>query len=190
MKVYIGRYPGHTDSVQLDLFTNEPTTDYHREVSVEIDPWDTWNMDSTLGYIILPMLKQIKAAKHSSPSVELTDVPEHLHPTNVDEYGTDNTHHERWEYIMDEMIFAFEHVRDDGMEQFYIVPPMIDFEKMGNHKETKPVREAFDGEEYFTLDSLDWYTPGQLDEEGYKKHQERIQHGFTMFGKYYQSLWD
>ena len=29
-----------------------------------------------------------------------------------------------------------------------------------------------------------------FDDEGYKKHQERITNGLKLFGKYYQALWD
>jgi hypothetical protein len=42
MKVYIGPYKKTSDE---------------RKIDVRIDKYDTWNMDSTLAYIILPMLK-------------------------------------------------------------------------------------------------------------------------------------
>ena len=37
---------------------------------VKIDYWDTWSMDHTLSYIIVPMLKQLKATKHGAPYVD------------------------------------------------------------------------------------------------------------------------
>ena len=42
MKVYIGRYPKDPNKEQ--------------KVNVQIDKWDTWNMDATLAHIIVPML--------------------------------------------------------------------------------------------------------------------------------------
>lgn len=91
---------------------------------VKIDRWDTWSMDSTLSKIILPMLKQIKATKHGSPHVEDEDVPEYLrsHMAQPKEYewDTDSLWHMRWEWVLDEMIFAFEKLNEEDWEQeFY-----------------------------------------------------------------------
>ena len=97
MKVYIGRYPKDTNKEQ--------------KVNVQIDKWDTWNMDATLAHIIVPMLKQLKATKHGAPLVHDEDVPEELHrPVGYDHdsYDTDDNWFKRWDYVMDEMIFAFE----------------------------------------------------------------------------------
>jgi hypothetical protein len=33
-------------------------------------------------------------------------------------------------------------------------------------------------------------TPSRFDKEGYNKYRERINNGFRLFGKYYESLWD
>ena len=99
----------------------------HRKVYVRIDKCDTWGMDSTLALIILPMLKQLKATKHGSPLIDDEDVPENLHMTkkemDIFHYGDDRyTKQEvevadvkffaRWEYILDEMIWAFEQIID------------------------------------------------------------------------------
>ena len=45
-----------------------PKIDY-----VKIDHWDTWSMDHTLSYIILPMLKQLRNTKHGYPVVDEDD---------------------------------------------------------------------------------------------------------------------
>ena len=92
---------------------------------VKIDRYDTWSMDHTLADIILPMLKQLRDTKHGSPLVDLEDVPEELRMVgyedassqytldldNPEEYGKDSWEltHRRWEWVLDEMIFAFEH---------------------------------------------------------------------------------
>jgi hypothetical protein len=91
---------------------------------VKIDRWDTWSMDSTLTKIILPMLKQLKANKGGSPNVDDADVPEYLrsHMAQPKEYewDTDDLWHMRWQWVMDEMIFAFEKLNEDDWEQeFY-----------------------------------------------------------------------
>lgn len=80
---------------------------------VHIDEWDTWNMDSTLAHIILPMLKQLKETKQGAPAVELEDVPERLHPSSeqisiILQGETDDNYFKRWDYVLDEMIWAFQ----------------------------------------------------------------------------------
>jgi hypothetical protein len=54
---------------------------------IKIDRWDTWNMDSTLAPIILPMLKQLREDKHGSGIVDIEDVPEHLRCNTTEDYG-------------------------------------------------------------------------------------------------------
>ena len=52
MKVNIGPYPKKAQ----------------RRVSVEISRSDTFSMDSTLAYVVLPMLIQLKQTKHGVPT--------------------------------------------------------------------------------------------------------------------------
>ena len=88
-----------------------------RKIKVTIHDEDLWAMDRTLGYIILPMLKRLKEIKHGSPFVDYEDVPENLRPTEEanDSNGyTDNTIHERWAYVLDEMIWSFEQITNDS----------------------------------------------------------------------------
>lgn len=72
-----------------------------RKINIQIDHYDTWNMDHTLALIIVPMLKQLKETKHGSPNTDLEDVPENLRDSDV---------HVRWDWIMNEMIWAFEQI--------------------------------------------------------------------------------
>ena len=77
---------------------------------VIIHPWDTYSMDHTLAIIILPMLKQLKAEKHGGPHVDDPDVPVELRVPSgfVSENGDVDPHwFARWDYVMDEMIYAF-----------------------------------------------------------------------------------
>lgn len=93
-----------------------------RTEKVRIDQYDTWSMDHTLAVIILPMLKQLKATKHGSPAVDDKDVPKHLRSTVKpadDEYDIDGLFHQRWDWVMDEMIWAFEQIVDDNSDAVY-----------------------------------------------------------------------
>lgn len=163
---------------------------YPRIEYVKIDRWDTWNMDSTLSPIILPMLRQLKATKHGAPLVDDEDVPEHLRSTAAEpkenEWDTDSNHFDRWDWVMSEMIFAFECKVDDSWEDAFRegnidmiwVPVDADGNEVprGEHK-------------YFRMDHgpNDTY---KCDYEGMKLVQQRIDNGFRLFGKYYQALWD
>lgn len=91
---------------------NEYYTKLSRLTFIHIDSHDLFNMDYTLAQIILPMLKKLKQVKHGSPDVKNEDVPEHLRSDchqflngEVDKY-----YHERWDYVLNEMIFAFEYL--------------------------------------------------------------------------------
>ena len=106
MKIKIGNYP--TYRFYHRWLGLEPK----QKISVKIDPWDTWNMDCTLAYIVLPMLKQLQETKHGSHQVDLKDVPESLHQSD-NELEVNSTD-EQWDYIIDEMIWVFEQkCRDD-----------------------------------------------------------------------------
>jgi len=152
-----------------------------RKIKVHIDPWDTWSMDHTLAHIVLPMLKQLKATKHGAPYVDPKDCPPELQPKKQtkkqkDNGETDSTHFERWDWVLDEMIFAFESKLDDSWEaQFETGTSDLQMKKLedGNYQMVEGPNHT---REY------DW--------EGRKKYEERIQNGFALFGKYYQSLWD
>jgi len=84
---------------------------------VKIDKWDTWSMDHTLALVILPMLKQLHADKHGAPNVDDEDVLEELKSTSAppkeDVWDVDANHFKRWDYILDEMIWAFEYKLKD-----------------------------------------------------------------------------
>lgn len=138
---------------------------------VKLDRQDTWSMDHTLAHIIVPMLKQLKATKHGSPITDLEDVPEHLHPKVVpgpaNNYD-DETVHARWEWVMDEMIWAFEQEIDDDDEGKFHDHSGVDNTASINTQ----IRQM----------KTDW--------EGLKAHQARKANGFRLFGKYYQGLWD
>lgn len=89
-----------------------------RKIVVKLDRWDSWSADHTLALIILPLLKQLQAHKHGSPIVDNEDTPEILHgPIDIE---VDDKVHDRWEYVINEMIWAFEQINmDDWEAQFF-----------------------------------------------------------------------
>ena len=147
----------------------------NRQVYVRIDNYDTWSMDHTLAYIILPMLKQLKATKHGSPNIDDEDVPSPLRSTAPgardrceNDWDTDEHFFTRWDYVLDEMIWAFEQKVDDNSE-----------DKFYDHGEDIP------GEDIMArIDRM------KVDDAGLKAHIERKRNGFRLFGKYYEALWD
>ena len=112
MKVNIGKFPKHWpwSNWFYDKFGYSP----EQKVKVHIDPWDTWSTDHTLAPIILPMLVQLKETKHGAPNVDMEDVPKELRATKkqIEAYGkngdVDPKHFERWDWVLDEMIYAFD----------------------------------------------------------------------------------
>jgi hypothetical protein len=143
----------------------------HRRVKIKIHNYDTWSMDHTLSLIVLPMLKQLKETKHSAPSVDDKDVPKELKSTSAppqeNEWDTDDNYFKRWDYVLDEMIWAFEQKCHDDWESDY-------------YKFEEGAGDGFPFGYKLVLE----------DEKGRKAHQKRISNGLKLFGKYYEGLWD
>lgn len=163
---------------------------------VKIDRSDTWNMDNTLAMIALPMLKQLKENHHGSHIVDLEDVPAELRYTTHEEYDEQRLFdfykdddvkegvadvHARWEWVLDEMIFAFESKFNNWEEKYH--KGKADWESVPCERDEngKPTM--------FQLKHGPNHTY-EFDYEGYQKENQRIQNGFRLFGKYYSGLWD
>lgn len=159
----------------------------HPEIRyVKIDRWDTWSMDHTLGRIALPMLKQLQATKHGAPLVDDEDVPEELKSTSApakeNEWDTDSNHFKRWDYVLNEMIWAFEQKNDDDWtKQYYSgVADYIHVECEEPHPTYGKLYQMKHGPNHTQV--VDW--------DGMNAHQARMTNGFKLFGKYYEGLWD
>jgi hypothetical protein len=155
---------------------------------VKIDRYDTWSMDHTLAHMVLPMLKQLKATKHGAPCVDDEDVPEGIGLRSTEagpkenEYDTDDNHFKRWDWVLDEMIFAFECKMDDSWEDAFREGE-IDWKSVPcawDEKGKPTMYEMQDGPK----------NTYKCDYDGMKIVHDRIQNGFRLFGKYYQALWD
>ena len=112
MKIKIDPFPNHRfyHNWLYNWFGYSPK----QKTSIRIDNYDTWSMDHTLAPIILPMLVQLKETKHGAPMVDMEDVPKELRATKAQQNkyakggDVDPKHFERWDWIMDEMIYAFD----------------------------------------------------------------------------------
>lgn len=96
----------------------------NRTIKIKIDDYDVWSADYTLALIILPILKQYKSRLNGSPFTDDEDVPEELRSTNGE---TDELFHKRWQWIVEEMIWAFEQIVDDKSEDQFNTKP-FDYE--------------------------------------------------------------
>ena len=167
------------------IYDNNPLR--KRKIKVKIDYYDTWCMSHTLGLIILPMLKQLQETKHGSPYVDDKDVPEHLRstaaPPKEDENDVDNNHHLRWDWVLNEMIWAFEQIVDeDSDDQFYTGEI--------EHTWTLLNPEEPDKEKHLYESVRGPNDTSHFDKEGFIKHHERKQNGLRLFGTYFSALWD
>lgn len=153
-------------NVLIGPYTNDDTA---RKIEIRIDPFDTWSADHTLALIIVPILKQLKATKHGAPMVDNEDVPEHLRstsaPSTIDH--VDANHFLRWDWVMDEMIWAMEQIVKDDESEFY---------------DNSEVDE--------NADFNTQLSQMKLDRQGIQQYHERLQHGCQLFGKYFTALWD
>jgi len=131
----------------------------NKKTLIEIHNHDVWNMDFTLGEIILPMLKKWKRfndqTKYSYP-VDNDDVPVKIYFDSdkpVYEYTEEEKEllFKRWQYVLGHIIHAFElHMTREDWQ--------------------RPLLEAEDG-------------------QGLNEEEDYIQKGFELFGKYYQNFW-
>jgi hypothetical protein len=156
-----------------------------RKISVRIDNYDIWSADHTLAVIIAPVLKKLKEHKHGSPHVDDQDVPEHLRstaatPLTEEEKNTGHTDdlwEQRWEWVLDEMIWAFEqHADGDWESQFYT--GVTDFHIEKNEQTGYGV--LINGPNHTF----------KIDIEGRNAAYKRMANGRRLFAKYYNSLWD
>jgi len=169
MKVKIGKFPkGSVD----------------RRIDIEIDRYDTWNLDHTLALIILPALIQLKQQKHGVPNDIVSDVGgEDWSSQQCFDFYSD-THAEsfdiackKWDEILDKMIWSFQQIA------------LGDYNDKYHHGE---IKIGWTKEDSLGLSTMIDENPDEhwYDHVGHMMHEDRIQEGLELFGKYYRSLWD
>lgn len=167
---------------------NRWSNDRERNIKIRIDGYDVWNADHTLAMIIHPTLTKLKEQKQGSPYVDPADVPEHLRPSDEADATNgyvDNTHFDRWNWILDEMIWAFEQCAkyDKGDSQFYHNSEQIELI-------STPIESGKGSLVSFNYQKDPTKPKYWVDMEAKKLHYDRISNGLRLFAKYYFSLWD
>lgn len=170
------RFGGWLSKTWVNRFCNWIDSKKNREIRVEIDDYDIWSMDHTLALIILPMLKKLRDDKHGSANVDPEDVP-HIDKVNDSEFGhSDSKIHERWDWVLNEMIYAFEAEADEYWDrQFRSGKRDFQWKTLPDGKS-----EMVDGPN----------NTFSIDYEAMKADEERRKNGRILFGKYYGGLWD
>lgn len=144
-----------------------------RKVSVKLDYYDHWDAAATMAHVILPLLVKIQETKQGAPWTDDQDVPEGFQRSHavLDEDGhSDSLWFERWDWILREMIWAFEQKLRDWEEDFYKFEDVPEDEN--------------DPDTFMGLKCV-WE-----DRPGRDAHQARMQNGFRLFGVYFECLWD
>lgn len=160
----------YNNTINLYLDNCEP-----QKKTIRIDNYDVWDMSQTLAEIIHPMLVKLQGQKHGSPWVDDEDVPEKLKstsapkPKNVNDL--DDNHHKRWDWVINEMIFAFDLSRRDWTMDYY------SFEQLD---ESDP-----EYRNYLLGMKMDF-----VKADDRREVQARIVNGRRLFAKYYENLWD
>lgn len=169
-------------------FNKGPT---ERKIEVKIERWDTYSMDHTAALIILPLLLQLKQSKMGVPS-ELTyriggDFDDNLTFDFIKEDDREvfDKLCDKWDEILDKMIWSFQQLVDDSYDnKYHHGNTKMGWKPIEVTNPTTGVAETM----YEMVDenpSEHWY-----DSVGHNLHNERIQEGLDLFGKYYRNLWD
>lgn len=164
-----------------------------RKIDVNIEHFDTWSLDHSLALIILPALIQLKATKQGVPSA-FADVggANYDNQQSFDFYM--ESHNDafdakckEWDEVLDKMIWSFQQLAlVDYDQKYHHGEPKYDFVKSDTQYPNPLTGQMED-----TFRMVD-KNPGEhwYDHVGHQLHEERIQEGLELFGKYYRALWD
>jgi hypothetical protein len=94
-----------------------------RKIKVHIDGYDTWSAYHTIALVVHPMMVSLKDNKVSASFTDDEDVPEAIRSTSAapkeNEWDTDEHFFTRWDYVLDEIIFALgEYAKNNWEDQF------------------------------------------------------------------------
>jgi hypothetical protein len=160
----------------------------NRAETIVIHDYDTWNVDVTMAHIITPLLTEFRKDLHGAPHVYNEDVPDELRMSDEEKLvyskngETDDNWFKRWDYVINEMIWAFQQKLEEWEEQFASGENDVEFVE-------DPDKKDEEGEPMYKMK----YGPKhnrEYDWEGRKKFQARMSNGYKLFGKYYEGLWD
>lgn len=155
---------------------------FERKIQIRIDKYDVWNLGDTLALIALPMLYEFKRQGiDGAPPVDDEDVPEYLRATAApplteeeqNHGAVDKLWHPRWNWVVDEMIWAMEQVNDPDADSHF-------------HTDADPAKPR--NEKGISFEES--MQRGKFDREGYMAFHNRKRHGLKLFGKYLEALWN
>ena len=135
-------------------FSSANDENYGASYNLSLDQHDLWDMPCTLAPIILPMLNRLKTQKAGTPFTDNKDAPKELR-LDAEHQGFNE---ERWQWIIDQMIFSFTHVYRCQHDDSY-------------------------DEDYACLDSDSEVNLSEL-----HRFNDTVDNGFRLFGKYFQNL--
>lgn len=165
--------------VKINKFTKKG----ERKIDIQIDYFDTWNLDHTLALLIYPALIQLKEIKHGVPS-EFAEVGgEDWHSQLSFEFYSETSSEcfdigvARWNETLDKMIWSFQQLCIDDYSSKY------------HHGEMELDWIDVPGS---TLSQMVDKNPGNhwYDSVGHQLHEDRIQEGLALFSNHFRSLWD
>jgi hypothetical protein len=133
-----------------------------RKIKIKIHDYDLWNLDHTLGLIILESLKKFR-------ELDLSFVP--VGPNTgflPDDEEAANKLSESWKSELDKMIWSFEQITGEEKD-FWIEHPVWDESEDSIFKVEKE---------------------GTFDTEGHRTYQKAIQEGLILFGEKFRFLHD
>lgn len=128
-----------------------------RAIKVKVHDYDVFSLDTTLAHIILPCLIKLKTKTQGSPFVDDSDLPEYMLSQDI---------HAKWNWVLDEMIWAFGNHTHDSDSQFFNHDDIV--LGMSLNEQLKAIK---------------------IDKDALIAHNNRKSNGFRLFGKYYQALW-
>jgi len=104
-----------------------------RNINIDIDNYDVWDMHDTLSIIIVPMLEKIKQTKYFYPQIEDVDLPDSVKTLNI---------HQQWKWFIDELLWAFtQRTLDDYGEDAFWKNNAYDYYALYKHRDR--IKNAF-----------------------------------------------
>ena len=165
-----------------------------QKIDIQIDSWDTWNLDSTLAKIIYPLLIQLKNTMHGVPGAFIENIggEDYIDQLSFDFYK--ETHDEsfqqrtkEWNECLDKMIWSFQQIAESDYDSKYHHGQA----KYDWVKSDTMIANPITGKTEPTYQMVD-KNPDEhwLDIVGLQLHEDRIQEGIDLFAKHFRSLWD
>lgn len=115
-----------------------------RKEKIKIHYYDSWNAMHTIALISHPILIQLRNTKHGCPFVDDYDVPEEFRSTSAppkkEEHDLDDLFLQRWNWVLDEIIFAVGCYVDESWEDKYYMDDK--FDKEGWEKEYNRIKNG------------------------------------------------